>query len=366
MNPDRIGVQAQFRLHSDCDRVTLVVEEQAHQVDHGGRVVDLIVDLYEGPNFVYATASEPGTSRRGRTPEFVYEVDAIAPDLNLVFPEDGATINPATPGVEQTSDGLTIPVRLGVAGADLTTVAVDDGPEVEVPGDGAVELAVTLAAGEHTLAVQAVDRCGNATVRRVTFRSEGTARTLQITSPLPGANLTAGDDSDTRSDGIQLEFIVESDGISGDVHLACRPAHDTVFSVESDAIQAVDRPFLLVATLLPGAWACRVQHPASGTVSDEVNIALSGQTPDRTAEFVRPRDGDTLQSELIDIEVGASVPDGTLASLRVGDATPRYDTARDDHFRWQNVVLEQGANVVTVDIEGESNASVRATFHVNQ
>jgi hypothetical protein len=361
--PDRVGVQGTFALHTDCDRVTLIADEQGHQVDHGGSTVEVTIDLYEGPNILYATASEPGTSRRGRTPEFVFDVDAIGPELRPSFPEDGDILTPTTPGIVQTDDQFDVPVRFTLAGAVHATLSVDGDEPVPTQTQGIVETSVRVAAGEHSVTLVAIDRCGNMTERTVGFTMDHHIAELQITAPASGSNLGTLDDADTELDGIQVDFIVVASGLDGEVQIACRPAVAPDFEHHSPPVATRQTPFAVPMTMPEGPFACRAEHFGLNTVSDEVEVAVNyAEVPD-PPQFVSPRHGDEVHAEQVDVEVSASVENGTLASLVVSGGIPRFTVARGGTFLWNDVALLPGANVVTAEIEGESAATIRATFH---
>lgn len=347
---ERIGVQRTFSLTSDCDRVTLVVDEIGHRAHHGGEHVEITVDLYEGSNELYATAASPGQGRYGETPTFVHDVDAIAPEVNLAFPTDGQFVDEDLPGARREDESLIVPLRYSVGDAVHSEVAVNGDLRFEDTSGGVVQTEVALHLGENRVEVLAFDRCGNEGRRSAVVRVEFTRRNLEVRSPRSGANLTRADDLDPGRDGVQFDALVAGTDLSGEAVLECRPAGGNLYVTRSLPFAVREAPVAVPVSLPDGIYACRARHGDTDVVSDDIDIAVT-RGGRETLTFLTPDQGAEIQAATVDVQVAVEAENGTLASLTVGENVPRYAVVRDGLARWRNTALEPGANALLAIVE---------------
>lgn len=119
------------------------------------------VELTEGPNTFTATLIGPGGESEP-SPVVTWILDTAPPDITIVTPKDGATVNRQAVEVEGTTQaGTTVIARNEANNASATSVAAED---------GTFAFALPIAEGTNGIALTATDPAGNAAETVLTVR----------------------------------------------------------------------------------------------------------------------------------------------------------------------------------------------------
>lgn len=135
--------------------------------------------LSDGPHTVTVRISDnDGNSAAEKST--TYTVDTIPPTLNIIYPADGFITNTAALLVrgttnDATSSPVTVSIRLN--GADQGAVSVG--------ADGSFSKQITLAEGDNTIIVEAVDAAGKVSSVTRTVRLDTSVPTVQSATITP-------------------------------------------------------------------------------------------------------------------------------------------------------------------------------------
>ncbi|MGH3023354.1 MAG: DUF4399 domain-containing protein [Gaiellaceae bacterium] len=228
--------------------------------------------------------------------------------VSIASPEDGATV-PATFPVTMEAEGFTIePAGEVAAGAGHFHLIVDAGclPGGEqIPADethvhladGASETELTLAAGEHTLCLQAGD---------------GQHAALDLTDEITVT--VAGDGGETTTEAEEGESVEDWEGTyEGEVVWDCGAAGRHRGTLEAD---------VLILTYHDGSAELHAEHTVTGSCADTGSLTAQLVVPGkRTASGFRFRSGLWGIRGSFPLRVNGDRAEGRLSGAIPGPAT---------------------------------------------
>jgi len=319
----------------------------AATVSPDGTTFKAQVPLYPGANNLQALAAPFGQQATAHV-----TLDAIPPQITLVSPSNGASVDPNVLVAGFVSKNATVKVS-GPGGSAQAALRFDAARSVQLfqPSFGsfssmATEITVydfdvpnyPLVVGSNTLTIQAVDAAGNMGSTTVTVFQQGSA--LQLVAPADGSTLAAA-----QTD-VTLQALADS--VIDAVYVAGRrlPAFDG----RAVAAGTVILPGL---PLVPGSDDIRiVSHRVSGTGQELLEFTLVSTTTNVA----------TVSGTVTDAASGAPI-DGASVTVTEGSNTFVVVTNPDGTF---STSVVPGPITIAGTATGEGTASVSVTPSVGQ
>ena len=389
-------VEVDFQVRTSCSRVSLVLNRVVVaevELDEGfDTAIFHGVGLLQGENLLYAEAEGSG-GRRGASQELTYVVDTIRPTLGfaeIAGPGQEPTLFSLADDLYRDRPGLQIDLQGWVTdlapGSALTlSVTGPDGQPVEdlpavfvrdlVDGQGRYTFLVSALtfpqSGSYRLALSALDLCDQpGSSDEYTVRVLIDQPTLAITQPADDAVLLARDDRDLLLPGYQTEFVVEAEHVpAGDpIEVRCGP-------------RALHRRSVVGTALVPAGGAGMVQVTVPVTLEDgelACYAAYQGVNPATSAELrllvaglqpsivITSPQAARVRTATVNVAVTtANVEDGQEVTLTLNQVVyAQRMVVRTGGASLANVPLEQGPNVLQVDVQDRAGNPAQAATTV--
>lgn len=367
-------MDAVFVVSSSCERGTVVLRQGTTPLADAPVAprVQLPLQLPDGPAALRAVVLEDG-KELGVSALARYEVDAVVPLAQVLFPLDDAHFTDASDRSEE--EGLQISVRGGFEGIDpgtpfevvlATNEEVVDTIDGVVGSDGSFDLLVTLPDGRHELFVRASRPSGTtATSDTVRFSSRYQDAAFLITSPADGGGLTAAHDEAPDADGFQFTVSLAGRNLGGaSGTLNCGGA-ETAFTLDADG-QADVLASVDVEGCSGRSVRCVARLVSDGTEFETPPVTLLIDAEPPVVTLLAPQDGTTLGTAVVNVVATTScaAEEQTVVVLLGEDVVHGPVAIENNAFTAGPVLLPSGLSSLTLRVSDKAGNVDERTLHL--